>query len=182
MLVLEDYELFLKTLFKGTEANTHVFSSPFPNRMHCGISLLVGVMRRTAIERRALGSPFVPKPTLDGTISYVALWHTLTHFIFIYFFYNRTNIVCIADEPFGFLIFLNVRPVRAHSIDAAQELFWKQADFGYVKERLSELKTLCKASKPVSRLISSVPTALLSQQEDSTGRNRWSSKQRGRRQ
>lgn len=36
----------------------------------------------------------------------------------------------------------------AHSLEAAQELFWKQADFGYVKERLSELKTLCKASKP----------------------------------
>uniref|UniRef100_A0A3Q4AC47 EGF domain-specific O-linked N-acetylglucosamine transferase n=1 Tax=Mola mola TaxID=94237 RepID=A0A3Q4AC47_MOLML len=29
-----------------------------------------------------------------------------------------------------------------------QEVFWKQADFGYVKERLFELKTLCKASKP----------------------------------
>uniref|UniRef100_A0A3Q3MQ80 EGF domain-specific O-linked N-acetylglucosamine transferase n=1 Tax=Mastacembelus armatus TaxID=205130 RepID=A0A3Q3MQ80_9TELE len=33
-------------------------------------------------------------------------------------------------------------------LEAAQELFWKQADFGYVKERLSEMKTLCKASKP----------------------------------
>uniref|UniRef100_A0A8D3AGN7 EGF domain-specific O-linked N-acetylglucosamine transferase n=1 Tax=Scophthalmus maximus TaxID=52904 RepID=A0A8D3AGN7_SCOMX len=32
----------------------------------------------------------------------------------------------------------------ARSLEAAQELFWKQADFGYVKERLSELKTLCK--------------------------------------
>lgn len=74
------------------------------------------------------------------------------------------------DEAFGFLIFLDIQTVRAHSIDAAQELFWKQADFGYVKERLSELKTLCKASKPVSRLISLVPTAPLSQQEDSTGR------------
>uniref|UniRef100_A0A669ELI1 EGF domain-specific O-linked N-acetylglucosamine transferase n=1 Tax=Oreochromis niloticus TaxID=8128 RepID=A0A669ELI1_ORENI len=38
--------------------------------------------------------------------------------------------------------------VRARSLDAAQELFWKQADFGYVKERLSELKTLCKATRP----------------------------------
>ncbi|KAG8007457.1 EGF domain-specific O-linked N-acetylglucosamine transferase, partial [Nibea albiflora] len=37
---------------------------------------------------------------------------------------------------------------RAHSLEAARELFWKQADFGYVKERLSEIKTLCKAIKP----------------------------------
>lgn len=72
--------------------------------------------------------------------------------------------------------------VRARSVDAAQELFWKQADFGYVKERLSELKTLCKASKPVSLLISLVPTGLLSQQEDSTGRSRSCFKQKGPRQ
>lgn len=39
---------------------------------------------------------------------------------------------------------------RASSIQAAQELFWKQADFGYVRERLSEMKTLCKPSSPVS--------------------------------
>uniref|UniRef100_A0A8C2J5N5 EGF domain-specific O-linked N-acetylglucosamine transferase n=1 Tax=Cyprinus carpio TaxID=7962 RepID=A0A8C2J5N5_CYPCA len=31
---------------------------------------------------------------------------------------------------------------------AAQELFWKQADFGYVRERLSEMKTLCKPLTP----------------------------------
>ncbi len=61
---------------------------------------------------------------------------------------------------------LNLWPVRARSLEAARELFWKQADFGYVKERLSELKTLCKAGKPVSLLISLVPTGLLSQQEE----------------
>lgn len=38
---------------------------------------------------------------------------------------------------------------RASSVEAAQELFWKQADFGYVMERLSEMKTLCKATNPV---------------------------------
>ena len=63
------------------------------------------------------------------------------------------------------LIGMNLWPVRTRSLDAARELFWKQADFGYVQERLSELKTLCKASKPVSLLISLVPTGLLSQQE-----------------
>lgn len=70
------------------------------------------------------------------------------------------------------MIPLNLWPVRARSLDAAQEVFWKQADFGYVKERLFELKTLCKASKPVSMLISLVPTVLLSQQEETTGRKR----------
>lgn len=39
---------------------------------------------------------------------------------------------------------------RASSLEAAQELFWKQADFGYVRERLSEMKTLCKATNPVN--------------------------------
>lgn len=73
---------------------------------------------------------------------------------------------------------LNLWSVRARSLEAAQELFWKQADFGYVKERLSELKTLCKASKPVSLLISLVPTGLPSQQEETAGRNRHSFKQK----
>lgn len=36
------------------------------------------------------------------------------------------------------------------SLEAARDLFWKQADFGYVKERRSELQTLCEAIKPVS--------------------------------
>lgn len=76
------------------------------------------------------------------------------------------------------LICLNLWSVRARSLEAAQELFWKQADFGYVKERLSELKTLCKADKPVSLLISLVPTGQLSQQEETTGRNRHSVEQK----
>lgn len=75
------------------------------------------------------------------------------------------------------LICINLCSVRARSLEAAQELFWKQADFGYVKERLTELKTLCKASKPVSPLISLVPTGVLSQQEETTGRSRHSVKQ-----
>nr|XP_046188362.1 EGF domain-specific O-linked N-acetylglucosamine transferase-like [Oncorhynchus gorbuscha] len=36
----------------------------------------------------------------------------------------------------------------ASSLEAAQELFWKQAYFGYVRERLSEMTTLCKATNP----------------------------------
>lgn len=56
---------------------------------------------------------------------------------------------CDRKKSFGFPVCTKADSGWAHSIDAAQELFWKQADFGYVKERLSELKTLCKASKPV---------------------------------
>ncbi|CAB1314818.1 unnamed protein product [Coregonus sp. 'balchen'] len=33
-----------------------------------------------------------------------------------------------------------------NSLEVAQELFWKQADFGYVRERLSEMKALCKVT------------------------------------
>lgn len=55
---------------------------------------------------------------------------------------------CDRKKIFGFPVCTKADSGWARSVDAAQELFWKQADFGYVKERLSELKTLCKASKP----------------------------------
>jgi hypothetical protein len=28
------------------------------------------------------------------------------------------------------------------------DVFWKQGDFGYVKERLGEMRTYCKAEEP----------------------------------
>ncbi|MGH0187788.1 UNVERIFIED_CONTAM: hypothetical protein FKN15_026475 [Acipenser sinensis] len=37
---------------------------------------------------------------------------------------------------------------QASTIQAAEDIFWKQADFGYVQERLNEMKTLCKPIKP----------------------------------
>ncbi|XP_059925701.1 EGF domain-specific O-linked N-acetylglucosamine transferase isoform X1 [Gadus macrocephalus] len=37
---------------------------------------------------------------------------------------------------------------RAPTVEAARDLFWKQGDFGYVRERLSEMETLCAASRP----------------------------------
>ncbi|KAM4740395.1 LOW QUALITY PROTEIN: EGF domain-specific O-linked N-acetylglucosamine transferase [Anableps anableps] len=55
---------------------------------------------------------------------------------------------CDAEKRFSYPVCTKVNSGWARSLDAAQELFWKQADFGYVKERLSELKTLCKASEP----------------------------------
>ncbi|XP_064013133.1 EGF domain-specific O-linked N-acetylglucosamine transferase isoform X2 [Pogoniulus pusillus] len=36
----------------------------------------------------------------------------------------------------------------ANDIETAQQIFWKQADFGYVQERLSEMKTHCKPAAP----------------------------------
>ncbi|XP_054866391.1 EGF domain-specific O-linked N-acetylglucosamine transferase isoform X2 [Amphiprion ocellaris] len=55
---------------------------------------------------------------------------------------------CDPRKRFSYPVCTKADSAWARSLDAAQELFWKQADFGYVKERLSELKTLCKASKP----------------------------------
>lgn len=55
---------------------------------------------------------------------------------------------CDPGRRFSYPVCTKADSGWAHSLEAAQELFWKQADFGYVKERLSELKTLCKASKP----------------------------------
>ena len=60
-----------------------------------------------------------------------------------------------------------LNPYRAPTVEAARDLFWKQGDFGYVRERLSEMETLCAASRPVSSLISSVPQDA----QESTGTN-----------
>uniref|UniRef100_A0A3Q1FG32 EGF domain-specific O-linked N-acetylglucosamine transferase n=1 Tax=Acanthochromis polyacanthus TaxID=80966 RepID=A0A3Q1FG32_9TELE len=57
---------------------------------------------------------------------------------------------CDPRKRFSYPVCTKADSAWARSLDAAQELFWKQADFGYVKERLSELKALCKASKPGS--------------------------------
>ncbi|XP_061641891.1 EGF domain-specific O-linked N-acetylglucosamine transferase isoform X2 [Phyllopteryx taeniolatus] len=55
---------------------------------------------------------------------------------------------CDPEKRFSYPICTKVDSGWVHSLEAAQDLFWKQADFGYIKERRSELKTLCKASKP----------------------------------
>ncbi|KAJ7998974.1 hypothetical protein DPEC_G00210560 [Dallia pectoralis] len=55
---------------------------------------------------------------------------------------------CALEDRFGYPVCTRVDSGWASSLDAAQELFWKQADFGYVRERLSEMKTLCKATDP----------------------------------
>ncbi|XP_057702920.1 EGF domain-specific O-linked N-acetylglucosamine transferase isoform X1 [Corythoichthys intestinalis] len=55
---------------------------------------------------------------------------------------------CDPENRFNYPICDKADSGWVDSLEAAQDLFWKQADFGYVKERRSELKTLCKASKP----------------------------------
>ncbi|XP_067244434.1 EGF domain-specific O-linked N-acetylglucosamine transferase isoform X3 [Chanodichthys erythropterus] len=55
---------------------------------------------------------------------------------------------CSAEHRFSYPVCTSLDSGWASSIQAAQELFWKQADFGYVRERFSEMKTLCKPSSP----------------------------------
>lgn len=46
--------------------------------------------------------------------------------------------------------FLSPSYTRASDIETAQQIFWKQADFGYIQERLNEMKTHCKPAATVS--------------------------------
>ncbi|XP_028854811.1 EGF domain-specific O-linked N-acetylglucosamine transferase [Denticeps clupeoides] len=55
---------------------------------------------------------------------------------------------CAPQHRFGYPVCTAVDSGWASSVQAAQELFWKQADFGYVRERLKELKTLCTPLSP----------------------------------
>ncbi|KTF85370.1 hypothetical protein cypCar_00022371 [Cyprinus carpio] len=55
---------------------------------------------------------------------------------------------CSPEHRFSYPVCTSFDSGWANSIQAAQELFWKQADFGYVRERLSEMKTLCKPMSP----------------------------------
>uniref|UniRef100_A0A8C1LGN9 EGF domain-specific O-linked N-acetylglucosamine transferase n=1 Tax=Cyprinus carpio TaxID=7962 RepID=A0A8C1LGN9_CYPCA len=55
---------------------------------------------------------------------------------------------CSPEHRFSYPVCTSLDSGWANSIQAAQELFWKQADFGYVRERLSEMKTLCKPLTP----------------------------------
>lgn len=54
---------------------------------------------------------------------------------------------CDPEKRFGYPVCTKTDLGWARTLEAAQEVFWKQADFGYVKERRSELKTLCKAMR-----------------------------------
>uniref|UniRef100_A0A673ZGY2 EGF domain-specific O-linked N-acetylglucosamine transferase n=1 Tax=Salmo trutta TaxID=8032 RepID=A0A673ZGY2_SALTR len=67
---------------------------------------------------------------------------------------------CAPENCFGYPVCTRVDSGWASSLEAAQELFWKQADFGYVRERLSEMKTLCKATNPVNPSSSSGDSSL----------------------
>ncbi|XP_074986328.1 EGF domain-specific O-linked N-acetylglucosamine transferase isoform X2 [Caretta caretta] len=51
---------------------------------------------------------------------------------------------CKPEYRFGYPVCDYVETGWANDIETAQQIFWKQADFGYVKERLDEMKTHCK--------------------------------------
>ncbi|XP_062842194.1 EGF domain-specific O-linked N-acetylglucosamine transferase [Trichomycterus rosablanca] len=55
---------------------------------------------------------------------------------------------CSPMHRFSYPVCSSVDSAWAGSVQVAQEVFWKQADFGYVKERLSEMKTLCTPLTP----------------------------------
>ena len=42
---------------------------------------------------------------------------------------------------------------RASTVEEKEELFWKQADFGYVKEVVDTVQTICKPRKKVMHTV-----------------------------
>nr|XP_033782479.1 EGF domain-specific O-linked N-acetylglucosamine transferase isoform X2 [Geotrypetes seraphini] len=50
---------------------------------------------------------------------------------------------CKKENRFQYPVCTRVDVGWAKDIEAAQQVFWKQADFGYVKERLEEIRTFC---------------------------------------
>ncbi|XP_072328392.1 EGF domain-specific O-linked N-acetylglucosamine transferase isoform X1 [Scyliorhinus torazame] len=55
---------------------------------------------------------------------------------------------CKPEYRFSYPMCTDATSGWANTIEAAQDIFWKQADFGYVKEMLRELQTLCEPAKP----------------------------------
>ncbi|NXS42262.1 EOGT transferase, partial [Balaeniceps rex] len=51
---------------------------------------------------------------------------------------------CKSDYRFSYPVCDYVETGWANDIETAQQIFWKQADFGYIRERLNEMKTHCK--------------------------------------
>uniref|UniRef100_A0A8V0Z5J6 EGF domain specific O-linked N-acetylglucosamine transferase n=1 Tax=Gallus gallus TaxID=9031 RepID=A0A8V0Z5J6_CHICK len=51
---------------------------------------------------------------------------------------------CKSDYRFSYPVCDYVESGWANDIETAQQIFWKQADFGYIRERLNEMKTHCK--------------------------------------
>ncbi|XP_060095493.1 EGF domain-specific O-linked N-acetylglucosamine transferase isoform X1 [Heteronotia binoei] len=51
---------------------------------------------------------------------------------------------CKPEKRFGYPTCDYVEAGWASTVEEAQHMFWKQADFGYVKERIDEVKTHCR--------------------------------------
>ncbi|XP_043933841.1 EGF domain-specific O-linked N-acetylglucosamine transferase isoform X2 [Protopterus annectens] len=55
---------------------------------------------------------------------------------------------CKSDHRFSYPVCTHVDFGWARTMEAAQHVYWTQADFGYVMDRLNELKTLCNPVRP----------------------------------
>ncbi|XP_072928459.1 EGF domain-specific O-linked N-acetylglucosamine transferase isoform X2 [Hemitrygon akajei] len=54
---------------------------------------------------------------------------------------------CKPEYRFSYPVCSEAASGWANTIEGAEEIFWKQGDFGYVKEMLHEMKTLCEPVK-----------------------------------
>ncbi|XP_072438618.1 EGF domain-specific O-linked N-acetylglucosamine transferase isoform X1 [Chiloscyllium punctatum] len=54
---------------------------------------------------------------------------------------------CKPEHRFSYPVCSDATSGWANTIESAQDIFWKQADFGYVKEMLREMQTLCEPAK-----------------------------------
>ncbi|XP_051873757.1 EGF domain-specific O-linked N-acetylglucosamine transferase isoform X2 [Pristis pectinata] len=54
---------------------------------------------------------------------------------------------CKPEYRFSYPVCSEATSGWANTIEGAEEIFWKQGDFGYVKEMLHEMKTLCEPVK-----------------------------------
>ena len=65
---------------------------------------------------------------------------------------------CYFLKNFLFNVF-KIKPLKTTNKQEQIDLFWKQGDFGYVKERLSEMKTYCAPESPTDSSLECVDHA-----------------------
>ncbi|XP_069062680.1 EGF domain-specific O-linked N-acetylglucosamine transferase [Pleurodeles waltl] len=61
---------------------------------------------------------------------------------------------CNTQHRFSYPVCTHLDSGWANDIETARQVFWKQADFGYVKERLDEMQILCKPMSSADSMLS----------------------------
>lgn len=61
---------------------------------------------------------------------------------------------CSAQHRFSYPVCTHLDSGWANDIETARQVFWKQADFGYVKARLDEMQILCKPMSSADSMLS----------------------------